>query len=207
MIKLFLTRHGQTKWNKEGRLQGSKDSNLTTLGIRQAELLKERLSNEKIDLVYSSPLIRAYKTAEIVVGNRNLEINKDKNFKEINFGDWEGLKHDEIDSPQYEIFWNKPHLYKPSTGENFSNFKERILSSLRNIIKDNDNKNVLIVAHAVVIKQILNHFENRPLEKFWNPPFMHSTSLSLIEIENENIAKIKLYADTSHLETLKSASS
>ncbi|MTI66156.1 MAG: histidine phosphatase family protein [Firmicutes bacterium] len=207
MIKLFLTRHGQTQWNEEGRLQGSKDSNLTSLGIKQAELLKERLADERIDIIYSSPLIRAYKTAEVISSNRDLDIITDKNFKEINFGDWEGLKHDEITSPQYEIFWNKPHLYKPSTGESFKDFKKRILSSLNNIIKNHDNKNVLIVAHAVVVKQILNYFENRPLEKFWDPPFMHSTNLSLIEIEDENVAEIKLYADTSHLETLKAANS
>jgi len=203
MIRLFLTRHGETEWNKEGRLQGSKESMLTELGVKQAELLSERLNDENIDVIYSSPLQRAYKTAEAVADRKELDIIIDKNLSEMNFGEWEGLKHDEIKeiSDQYDLFWNKPHLYETTTGEGFSEFKERVIGSIRDIINKNDNKNVLVVAHAVVIKQILNYFEDRPLEKFWGPPFMHSTSLSIIEIDEER-SEIKLQADISHLEGL-----
>jgi len=194
-----MERNGQMEWNKEGRLQGGKNSELTELGIRQAELLGEKLNDEKIDVIYTSNLQRAYRTAEIIENNKGIKIIIDENLGEIRWGDWEGLKHEEIRaiSDQYDVFWNKPHLYEPTTGESFDNFKKRVLGSITNIIKQNDNKNVSVVVHGVVAKQILNFFENKPLEKFWDPPFMHSTSLSIIEID-EDIAEIKLYADTSH---------
>lgn len=215
MIRLFLTRHGQTEWNKLGLLQGSKDSELTELGIKQAKLLKERLQDEKIDIIYSSPMKRALQTAEIISDNTriisdntkiisdNPEIIIDHQLKEMHFGEWEGLHHEEIrkKSSQYDLFWTKPHLYIASSGESFEIFKERVLGSLRNIIHHNNDKNVLIVSHAVVIKQILNYFENRPLEKFWEPPFMESTCLSIIEIDKDNIS-IRLNSDTSHLKAM-----
>lgn len=201
MVRLFLTRHGQTEWNKKGLLQGSKDSVLTELGIKQAKRLKERLKDEKIDIIYSSPLKRAFQTAEII--SNNVKIRIDCQLKEMHFGEWEGLTHEEIRkmSSQYDLFWTKPHLYLASSGDSFDVFKERVIGSLRNIIHHNKNKNVLIVAHAVVIKQILNYFEKRPLEEFWEPPFVQSTCLSIIDINEDDIS-IRLNSDISHLEAI-----
>lgn len=202
MIRLFLTRHGQTEWNIERRFQGSKDSPLTEIGIQQARSLGERLLNEKIDTIYSSHLLRAYKTADIIRNNRKIEIIEDRNLSEMKFGDWEGLRHDELAgkfSAEYDAFWNAPHLYSPTSGENFKDFKTRVLESLNTIIKNHNGENVLIVTHTVVLKQIMSYFEDRPLEKLWDPPYMHPTSLSIVEIDN-NETRIKLHADTEHLE-------
>ncbi|SHJ47157.1 histidine phosphatase family protein [Paramaledivibacter caminithermalis] len=202
MIRLFLTRHGQTQWNVEKRFQGSLDSALTELGVKQAKLLRDRLAHEKFDIIYSSHLNRAYKTAEIIKGNREIEIIKDENLAEMRLGKWEGLKHDEIMenySKEYELFWNKPHLYKPSTGEGYNELEKRVIGCLKGIIEENDGKNVLIVSHTVVVKQIMAYFENRPLEKLWDLPFIYPTSLSLVEIDND-IVEIKMHADISHFE-------
>lgn len=202
MVRLFLTRHGQTEWNVAKRFQGSLDSSLTELGVRQAELLSYRLADEKFDAIYSSHLNRAYRTAQIVSGNREIEIIKDEDLAEMRLGDWEGLKHDEIIekySKEYELFWNKPHLYKASSGEGYSDLKKRVIGCLERIIKENDGKNVLIVTHTVVIKQIMAYFEGRPLEKLWDIPYIHPTSLSVIEIDND-IVDVKLHADVSHFE-------
>lgn len=202
MIRLFLTRHGQTKWNVEKRFQGSMDSSLTELGIKQAELLSHRLAHEKFDIIYSSHLQRAYKTAEIIKNNRDVKIIKDENLAEMKLGEWEGLKHDDIlekYSKEYELFWNKPHLFEASSGEGYDDLKKRAIASIEKIIKENDGKNVLIVTHTVVIKQIMAYFEERPLEKLWDPPYIHPTSLSLIEID-KNAVEIKMHADISHFE-------
>ncbi|EQB85893.1 hypothetical protein M918_16965 [Clostridium sp. BL8] len=76
MTRLYITRHGETLWNTEGRMQGWNDSPLTDLGIKQAEWLRDRIQDEKIDAIYSSPSNRAFKTAEIVRGGREIEIIK-----------------------------------------------------------------------------------------------------------------------------------
>lgn len=201
LIRLFLTRHGQTQWNVERRFQGSKDSPLTEIGTRQAILLGERLANERIDTIYSSHLQRAYKTADFIRSNRAIEIIEDKNLSEMNFGDWEGLKHDELIEKfpsEYDAFWNAPHLYKSSSGENFEDFRKRVLLSLNDIINNHDGETVLIVTHTVVLKQIMSYFEDKHLEKLWDPPYMHPTSLTIVEID-KNEVRIKLHADTEHL--------
>src|SRR3712207_163192 len=97
MTTIYLTRHGQTEWNLNKRLQGWKNSPLTKLGISQAKALGERLKDTQIDVIYSSPIERAYKTAEIIKGNKDIEIIKHDGLKEFNYGDWEGLTIDEIE--------------------------------------------------------------------------------------------------------------
>ena len=92
--KIYLVRHGQTVWNVKKRMQGHQDSPLTKLGILQANWAKEALDDIKIDIIYSSPSNRAYKTAEIIKGNRKIPLVAKNNLREINLGDWEAMIDD-----------------------------------------------------------------------------------------------------------------
>lgn len=85
---LLLVRHGETEWNKLGKFQGCTDIELSKDGINQAENLKLKL-NEEFDVIYSSPLKRAYETAKILAKDKDITILED--IREINFGEWEGL--------------------------------------------------------------------------------------------------------------------
>ena len=96
MITVYLTRHGQTVWNLDKRLQGSGNSDLTDHGVEQAEQLKKRVDGLKLDVIYTSPLERARKTANIIRGNRNIEIIEVDAFKEISFGEYEGHTEEEL---------------------------------------------------------------------------------------------------------------
>lgn len=87
---IYLVRHGQTEWNVLHRFQGHMDSPLTKLGIQQAEWLGEALQHDPIDLIYSSTSNRAFHTAEIIRGNRDVAVTACDEFKEINLGVWEG---------------------------------------------------------------------------------------------------------------------
>lgn len=92
MTRLLITRHGETQWNTEKRMQGRSDSPLTAHGIWQAQQLARRLKDEKIDAIYSSPTPRAARTAEILKGSRGLQVRLLDDLMEINLGDWEGRK-------------------------------------------------------------------------------------------------------------------
>ena len=200
MTKLFITRHGQTEWNLEGRMQGQKDSKLTELGEVQASWLGERLSGEKIDLIISSSSGRAFRTAEIIRGERDIEIIPNDNLIEMHFGDWEGELHTDIEinyPDQQHNFWNNPHLYQTSTGETFDQVFERVSNEIEKIISDNEGKNILIVTHAVVLKSLITYFENKEIKDLWTGAFMHSTSLNIVEI-NDNHREIVLQGDISH---------
>ena len=86
MKTLYLVRHGQTSWNLEGRTQGKKDSNLTSLGIKQAKKLGEYFKNIELNEIYCSPLERAYLTARIIANIKNLECKSDNRLIEMNLG-------------------------------------------------------------------------------------------------------------------------
>ena len=83
-MKIYVTRHGQTDWNLEGKTQGRVDIELNEVGIKQAKQTKEKLKNIDIDLIICSPLKRAKKTAEIINEGRNIPIIYDEEIKADN---------------------------------------------------------------------------------------------------------------------------
>ncbi|PKM51019.1 MAG: histidine phosphatase family protein [Firmicutes bacterium HGW-Firmicutes-7] len=208
MYKLFLTRHGETIWNTERRMQGHNNSPLSELGIKQANWLFDRLKDENIDVVLSSPLGRALQTADVLISNRAIEIVIVDELKEINLGCWEGCRSEvvERDFPhEYYCFWNEPHNYVPIDGESFEELKKRAKYFLHTILPKYKEKNVLIVAHAVVIKVLLNVIETKgEISRLWEGTPIFPTSLSTLKVKNDKI-QIDCIGDTSHYkEKLKS---
>lgn len=200
-MKIYITRHGETEWNKEGRMQGWKNSNLTEDGIENAIRLGNRLKDIEFDCIYCSPLGRAVDTAKYIRQDKKTEIVLVDSLKEMGFGKWEGMEQDMIKKlhpTEYFNFWNKPHLYNPIEGESFDELFERVKSVLNQISNNSENKNILVVSHAVVIKVIYAIIKKYPLEELWGPPFLQGTSLTIIEVE-DNGTNIILEADTSHL--------
>lgn len=200
MTRLYLTRHGQTEWNLEGRMQGSMESSLTELGRKQAMQLGKRLENTKIDAVYSSSSQRAMQTAALIVGSRQVEIHPVKELIELNMGIWEGRKFDEIKAEhaeQFAMFWNTPHLLKECPGESFESLRCRAISAIERILQANEGKDVLVVAHAIVLKMIMSYFEKLPLERLFDERILQPTSLSIVEVNQAEIQIIK-YGDTEH---------
>jgi probable phosphoglycerate mutase len=201
-LKLYITRHGETEWNREGRMQGWQNSNLTEKGVENAKRLGDRLRNIEFDCIYCSPLGRAVDTAMHIKGNKNTEIIFKEALKEMGFGCWEGVEHEEVMSrhpEQRHNFWHKPHLYKPVDGESYEELLLRVRTIFDGIIGNTQCENVLIVTHAAVIKAIYSIIKNSSLEEFWGEPYMYDTCLTVLEIANGEI-KCMLEADTSHLE-------
>ncbi len=200
MTKLYITRHGQTEWNLEGRMQGQKDSQLTELGEKQASWLGERLNDVEIDIIISSSSGRAFRTAEIIRGDRDIEILTNDNFKEMHIGEWEGQLHSEIEknSPdEQKNFWNFPHLYEPCGGETFPQVLERVSNEIEKVISEYEGKNILLVTHAIALKSLITHFEKKDIEDLWTGAFMHSTCLNIVEIDKDG-RKFILQGDISH---------
>jgi broad specificity phosphatase PhoE len=165
---LYVTRHGETEWNVEKRMQGRKNSALTEKGVEQAKLLGERMKNITIDVIYSSPSERATHTAKLIKGDRSIAIIENEAFYEIHMGDWEGMTVSEIEEkyPQdFRLFWDAPHQFRPHSGETFQKAQTRVLNRLQTVLEKHKGQSILIVAHAVAAKYIVGHFENRPTEK------------------------------------------
>lgn len=202
MLRLYITRHGETEWNTQGRMQGWKNSNLTDRGRMNAIALGKALQNVEFKKVYSSSLDRTKVTTELILGGRDVEVVYDDNLKEIHLGELEGLTQEEIKNiyPEFEShFWKNPHEYVPKSGESFYEVKDRVIKALEQIINDNPEGNVMIVTHGVVLKTIHSYFKNLSMERLWDPPFIYDTSLTIVEI-NDGMAKIIVEGDISHIE-------
>jgi len=200
MTWLYLTRHGQTQWNVENRFQGWCDSPLTEKGIRQAEYLAERLKDVSFAAIYSSPAGRALQTAEILRGRRAVEITEHPDLREMGLGDWEGMRTAEIEArfpEDYTRFWKEPHRFRRERGETYMDVRERVVSFIEEILRSHPGEKVLIVTHAVVLKTLMAHFEGRPLERLWDPPYIHPTCLNLVRV-NEGKGEILLHGDIGH---------
>ncbi|KYG91355.1 histidine phosphatase family protein [Metasolibacillus sp. FSL H7-0170] len=190
MLKLYITRHGETVWNTEGRLQGWQDSDLMESGVNNALALGNRLKDVKFDAIYSSPSKRATKTATLIKGNRNQLIIEEPNLREIFLGDWEGQTHEDVERQQpeeYHAFWHAPHLYNPTSGESFEQLQARVTDFLNQLISQHSAGNILIVTHTVFIKMLLVYCKKQSIEQLWTPPYIHDTSLSVIVISNGHI--------------------
>lgn len=201
-MKIYITRHGETLWNKENRRQGWKNSDLTEMGIEDAKRLGERLKSITFDRIYCSPLGRAIETARYIKGEKETPIIICEDLKEINFGVWEGMSNAEIDALYAEQnfkFWNKPHEYVPVEGETYDSLINRTEKVLNQIIEKEKGNTILIVTHGVTKKAIYKIVKDIPLEKFWGPPFMHNTGLSILEVEGERMHFV-VESDISHLE-------
>lgn len=200
MTTLYITRHGETVWNLEKKMQGWQDSPLTEHGKMQAEWLGERLKEIELDAVYSSPSERALSTARIIKGSRDLCIKCSDNLREINIGGWEGRLASDIRKETPDLlhaFYHTPHLFKLDRAETFHDVGERAVPEILKICEEHPLKNVLIVTHTVTLKMIMSYFEKRPVEKLWDLPFIYQTSLSVVEVCDNN-CEIMLHGDISH---------
>lgn len=201
-MKIYLTRHGETEWNKLGKMQGWKNSNLTEKGIEHAKKLGQSLKDVDFDCIYCSPLGRAIETAECIKGDRDISIIIKESLKEMGFGSWEGMEHSKVEelySVEKYNFWNKPHLYEPIHGESYQDLINRAREALDEIIKNSKCENILVVSHAAFIKALYLTIKEDCLENFWNPPFLHGTCLTVLEVIDNKI-NIILEADMSHLD-------
>ncbi|MDF2531894.1 MAG: Phosphoglycerate mutase [Clostridia bacterium] len=201
MLKLYIVRHGETEFNVQKRMQGRIDSPLTQRGIEHAIALGNHLQEVKFDKIYTSPSPRAYRTAEFIVGDGNKPIEIENELREMNLADWEGKTKEELETQDpavYDVFWNSPHLFKPTEGESFYQVQDRALAVINKLISENESGNILIVTHSVVIKTIVAYFKQYSMEKLWAPPLIHDTSVTILGIESGE-AKLETIGDATHI--------
>lgn len=203
MKKLYLVRHGQTTWNLEKRTQGNKDSDLTPLGIKQAEILSHRLQNIELDAIFCSPLKRAYLTAEIIAKKQNIEYTLDDRLREINFGLWEGLTEEEIIQnypDNFKLWRDQPHMAEIPNGETIEIAQKRMIDFVNSNILESDKKSFLVVSHSVTIRLLLLHILSMDLKHYYKLK-QDNCAINLIELRTNGPVLIK-YNDTCHMDEI-----
>lgn len=192
-MKITTVRHGQTDWNLINRMQGSTDIELNKTGIEQAQNLAEKLKNQPVDIIFASSLNRAAKTAEIINQYHNKEIILTDNFKEINFGIFEGQLYDEI-MEELEVF-RRNGLQVPE-GESEEDFFNRVYEKMDEIIKSK-HKNILVVCHFNTIRSIICYFLNLSPNRRFDYP-VGNTAIHTFELHGDKFS-MTVENDTSHL--------
>ena len=161
-MEILVTRHGQTDWNLAKKVQGLVNTDLNETGIEQAKATGEMLKDEKIDLIISSPLNRAMQTAEIIRGDRDIEIITDNGIIERDFGEFEGMSplEDNIFNP--DEFWSYRDNHKYEKAENIRDCFDRVYAFLDNLPKKYPDKRILLVCHGGVSIPINCYFNGIP---------------------------------------------
>jgi alpha-ribazole phosphatase len=201
MTELILVRHGETEWNIGNIFRGRSDIELNETGLRQAELLAEYLSSTKIDAVYSSPLKRALKTAEILASYHNLQVNIAPGLTDFNFGKWQGLSHQEVKDSYPELYakWiNHPDQVKMPEGESLDDVKKRAMKVVTQVTTKHEGS-VVLVSHRVVNKVLICTLLGLDNSHFWNIK-LDIGGITTFTYENQRFILTK-HNDTSYLKS------
>lgn len=170
-VKLYLLRHGETHMNVKGSFCGFSDPPLSENGQKQAHKAAEELKVHKFDRVITSPLKRAVETAEIVTGLTSEAFIFEPDFREMNFGDWEGLTYPEIveRDRDYARAWEMDTLNLPCQGgESMVTFHNRVIQTYEAYHETFEaSDNILLVAHAGVIRSLLTEALHRSMDGYW----------------------------------------
>ena len=185
-MKIYFIRHGETDWNKEGKLQGRVDIPLNEEGRHVAELTCEALKEEHFDIAFTSPLSRAYETAEIILRGRNVPIMKDERIIEVGFGTYEGVKREEWDENIKNFFLKSEQYVPKGNGETIEAVLEREKEFLQELFANSlyQDSTVLISTHGAALSGLLTVIKSNPIAKFWAGGLHKNCGISIVEVQN-----------------------
>lgn len=203
MTDLYIIRHCEAVGNRDRTFQGTSDCDITELGEKQLEYLAERFKNIKPDAVYSSPLKRAYLTAQAANKFHGLQVIKVEGLIEIDGGEIEGVSWVDfpITRPEIEYAWSfEPHNFHPNGGESMRSVYVRSWKAVKEIVAENDGKTVFLASHGCTIRNIICNALGRPVEQLNTVDWADNTGVFHLRFENKDkLPEVLLFNDISHL--------
>lgn len=197
---VYFIRHGTTENNIGGRFQGKSDIPLGEVGKKQAACLGERFASILLDAVYTSPLKRAYQTAEGVCAKLDLQPILCDDLREIDGGLLEGRTNEENNRDYPEAmyaFRNNPPDFCPPEGESARQVHERVTAAIRQIVQDNPGKSIAIVSHGYALLCSVGCL-GIPFEQL-KTGILANASVSCVQFDTDGSFEIIFYNDQSHL--------
>ena len=208
MTKLYLVRHGQTVGNVQRMWQGWMGGELTPLGVQQAQATAHHLAarGQTFDALYSSPLRRAWQTAQVVGRALGLSPLAHEGLKEICFGEIEGMTWDEFAARHPEVHrrWkDRGDLsFTWPGGESRAEFYRRARQAIEDIAAWHDGQSIVVVAHGGTLRAILAHLFPAQLGQPWRHS-LDNCSLTRVWLTPDGPQLLALN-DQSHLDGLTS---
>ena len=186
-VRLFAIRHGETEFARDRRFAGSRDVALTAHGQRQCEAVARALAGVFVSAVYASPLDRARATAALIAAPHGLEVRVEPAFREMAFGQWEGLSRAEValrDPDAFERWRATPHLVEPpGGGERLDAVATRVAAGLDALRGEHAGETVVLVSHAVVTRLIVLAALGLGPDRLWS---VDASPAGITEIEYQD---------------------
>ena len=207
MTQLIFVRHGQTNGNVEGRWQGWTDTPLNELGSKQADLAARRLGELKgqVHALYSSPLSRAYQTAQPIAQSLGLPVRLVEDLKEFHFGEIESMTFDEVADkfPQLLARWDDRHdlSFAYPGGETRIAFMQRIADALDVLVTRHPQDTIVVVSHGGALRATLSHFFPEETD-LWGSFTAGNCSLTYVQV-NGRCTELAKLDDREHLQELE----
>ena len=201
-MRIWITRHGQTNLNKKHLMQGRTNEPLNDTGRMQAKEARKKIGSIPFDAVYSSPYLRAKKTAAAIADSKGLQINENEGLREISGGIIEGKTLKEIfeNHKELEDAWNlTPQDFHAKDGESMRSVYNRVSAAFMEIVKENKGKTIAVVSHGAAIRNLLCFLIYGDVEKLIKVDWCDNTAVNLVEFDDNFKAEIKFLNSTEHL--------
>ena len=191
MTRFVFIRHGQSEGNLHNLFVGRTSSvPLTALGRRQAMLSRDFLKNERFDLAVSSPLLRAYETGSIVLGDRPLPLIPVDGLMEIDGGEWECMRFEDLPikyPAMYDTWRNDFGHACPTGGEAVADLGARVVREVLRLAREYPDRNVLAASHATPIRMLRVFSLGIPFERAGEIAWPSNASVSIFRVEGDRI--------------------
>jgi broad specificity phosphatase PhoE len=199
--RLYLVRHGATELTAEDKFSGASGVELSDEGRAQAARLGERLQNEGITALYSSPLSRTMETARIVSGRCGLPIETRDGLREISHGRWEGLTRRDVEarySAEYASWEEDPFTFAPEGGESGVAVLARALPVVREIVTRHSGARVLVFSHKATIRILLSSLLGFDPRGYRDRLDQAPACVNVLDFRDPVRVRLMLFNDTSH---------
>jgi broad specificity phosphatase PhoE len=202
-LRLLAVRHGETAWSRARRYTGSRDVSLSPEGRRQCTALAHALGSFSPAAVYASPLERARESAAPIAAARGVPVTLQSSFREMSFGDWEGLTRDEVERrfpEDYAVWRSTPERFARPGSEPLAAVAERALRGLDELRSVHRGETVVLVSHGVVTRLIVLAALGLGPERLWS---VDASPAGISEIEyRDDWATVHRVNTVAHLEAV-----
>jgi broad specificity phosphatase PhoE len=183
---VMLMRHGETDWNRAGRVMGRKPVELNDRGRAQAAAAARFAQTIKPDLIVTSPLVRARQTAEIMAaGLGDVAIVEEPAIAEVLYGRWEGMVYEDlIADPYYAEYRKSPVEHPTPGGESIPQVQARGVDAVMRALREHHNRRIMFVSHGDIIRTVLCHFMGLELGFFYRLR-IDNASISTVQISGK----------------------